>query len=195
MESFTMQKIYKEYQKAQKHGETEIEPLSDLLMPPPSFIQQQQMFKRERELSVDEKKYLLAAERGDIAGVKYYLEEADNFEKFNMNAVDPLGRSALYIAIEYENIEMIEMLLSFHVDVGEALLHAINEEFVEAVEILLHYKDTGGQLKDCKNSKKNSKSDHVSLDYKTTKHYFLALNTFSEILTYFNSAKIYILVE
>jgi hypothetical protein len=29
------------------------------------------------------------------------------------------------------------------VDVGEALLHAINEEFVEAVEILLHYQDHG----------------------------------------------------
>jgi hypothetical protein len=162
LESFTMQKIYKEYQKAQRQGEAGIEPLSDLLMPPPSFIQQQQMFKRERELSMDEKKYLLCAERGDIAGVKYYLEEAGNFEKFNMNAVDPLGRSALYIAIEYENIEMIELLLSFHVDVGEALLHAINEEFVEAVEILLHYKDSGGKLGDSKSSKKNSKSDNVS---------------------------------
>ena len=151
LQSFTMQKIYKEYQKAQKTGETGMEPLSDLLLPPPSFIQQEQNYKRDRELSMDEKKYLLSAERGDIAGVKYYLEEAANLEKFNMNAVDPLGRSALYIAIEYENIEMIELLLGYHVDVGEALLHAINEEFVEAVEILLHYQDHGGNLSEVKN--------------------------------------------
>jgi hypothetical protein len=156
-ESLTMQKIIKEYKKAaqmtgEAGDEAGIEP-GDLL--PPSYIQQQQMHKRERELSSDEKKYLLAAERGDIAGVKYYLEEAGSFDKFNMNAVDPLGRSALYIAIEYENIEMIEMLLSFHVDVGEGLLHAINEEFVEAVEILLNYQDA--QSNESKDGKKDSK--------------------------------------
>lgn len=148
LESFTMQKIYKEYKKAQRKGETDIEPLSDLFSPPQSVIQQQAMNRKERQLTADEKKYLLAAERGDIATVKYYLDEAHNFPKFNINAVDPLGRSALYIAIEYENIEMIEVLLSNHVDIGEALLHAINEEFVEAVEMLLNYIDHGGNLAD-----------------------------------------------
>jgi len=70
----------------------------------------------------------------------------------NINCLDPLGRSALLIgfyitkkcslsilqyfyfhllAIEYENIEMIELLLNYNVDTGEALLHAIDEEFVE----------------------------------------------------------------
>lgn len=34
-------------------------------------------------------------------------------------------------AIEYENLEMIELLLSYNVDTGEAILHAIDEEFVE----------------------------------------------------------------
>ena len=37
----------------------------------------------------------------------------------------------VHLAIEYENIEMIELLLSYDVDTGEALLHAIDEEFVE----------------------------------------------------------------
>lgn len=142
-----MQKIYKEYQKARRRGdESNLEPLSDLLQPPPSFIQQHQIFKRERELSNDEKQFLLAAERGDIPTVRHFLKEADNLDKFTINAVDPLGRSALYIAIEYENIEMIELLLQHNVDIGEALLHAINEEFVEAVEILLHYQDSGGTV-------------------------------------------------
>ena len=69
----------------------------------------------------------------------------------NINCLDPLGRSALLIgtmifrhmkkriifffslliAIEYENSEMIELLLNCNVDTGEALLHAIDEEFVE----------------------------------------------------------------
>lgn len=147
LETLTMQKIYKEYKKAQRTGEADIEPLSDLFSPPPCVLQQG-MNKRDRDLTSEEKKYLLAAERGDIATVKYYLDEATNLDKFNLNAVDPLGRSALHIAIEYENIEMIEMLLNNHVDVGEALLHAINEEFVEAVEMLLNYQDHGCNLTD-----------------------------------------------
>jgi ankyrin repeat protein len=136
-----MDKIYKEIKRAQITSQVDIEPLSDLLAPP-SLLQQQTIFQKDRQLSIEEKKYLLAAERGDIATVKFYLNQANNFEKFDMNVVDPLGRSALHIAIEYENIEMIEVLLNYHVDVGEALLHAINEEFVEAVEMLLHYQDS-----------------------------------------------------
>ena len=68
----------------------------------------------------------------------------------NINCLDPLGRSALLIgsprwysfpfcstvvffslAIEYENLEMIELLLSYNIDTGEALLFAIDEQFVE----------------------------------------------------------------
>ncbi|CAF4500248.1 unnamed protein product, partial [Rotaria magnacalcarata] len=41
----------------------------------------------------------------------------------------------------YENIEMIELLLNYNVDTGEAILRAIDEEFVEAVELLLHHED------------------------------------------------------
>jgi transient receptor potential cation channel subfamily C protein 4 len=148
-----MQKIYKEYQKAQKScvvDDGDIEPLSELFGPSSSVMQHNMQQRKERELSWDEKQFLLAAERGDIGKVKKYLEEAHTFEKFSINAVDPLGRSALYIAIEYENIEMIAILLENHVDVGEALLHAINEEFVEAVEMLLNYQDHGGNLTDVK---------------------------------------------
>ena len=69
----------------------------------------------------------------------------------NINCLDPLGRNALligsihfltccnglilssrhHLAIEYENIEMIELLLSYSIDTGEALLFAIDEQFVE----------------------------------------------------------------
>jgi ankyrin repeat protein len=114
----------------------------DLLSQPSNILQLVLDKKRERDLNADEKSFLIAAERGDLASVKLYLEQASlNSEKLSINCVDPLGRSALLIAIEYENLEMMELLLNHHVQVGEALLHAINEEFVEAVEILLAYQD------------------------------------------------------
>ncbi|CAN8012504.1 unnamed protein product, partial [Ixodes pacificus] len=41
------------------------------------------------------------------------------------------------MAIDNENLEMIELLLGHRVDTKDALLHAISEEYVEAVEVLL----------------------------------------------------------
>lgn len=55
----------------------------------------------------------------------------------NVNCVDPLGRSALLMAIDNENLEMVELLLEYRVETKDALLHAISEQFVEAVEVLL----------------------------------------------------------
>eukprot|EP00095_Tigriopus_kingsejongensis_P000849 maker-scaffold1971_size23625-snap-gene-0.2 protein:Tk00849 transcript:maker-scaffold1971_size23625-snap-gene-0.2-mRNA-1 annotation:"transient receptor potential-gamma protein isoform x7" len=58
----------------------------------------------------------------------------------NINCCDPLGRSALLMAIDNENLEMVET--------KDALLHSINEEFVEAVEVLLDYEQRhrGGEI-------------------------------------------------
>lgn len=41
------------------------------------------------------------------------------------------------IAIDAENLEMVELLVIMSVDTKDALLQAINAEFVEAVELLL----------------------------------------------------------
>jgi ankyrin repeat protein len=68
-----------------------------------------------------------------------------SINNININCVDPLGRTALQIAIENENIEMIEMLLRAHVEIGDALLHAINEENVEAVELILNHQVAKGE--------------------------------------------------
>ncbi|KAH9523131.1 hypothetical protein Btru_065902 [Bulinus truncatus] len=77
-------------------------------------------------------------ERGDVPSTRQYLNLAKQ-TGMNLNCLDPLGRTALLVAIENENIEMIELLLSYGVEVGDALLHAINEENVEAVELLLNH--------------------------------------------------------
>ncbi|CAL8280984.1 unnamed protein product [Arctogadus glacialis] len=101
--------------------------------------------RSESELSPLEKAYLGAVEKGDYASVKQALEEAEIYFKININCIDPLGRTALLIAIENENLEIIELVLSFNVYVGDALLHAIRKEVVGAVELLLnHRKPSGG---------------------------------------------------
>lgn len=62
--------------------------------------------------------------------------------ELNINCCDPIGRSGLLMAIDNENLEMIELLIGAGVEMKDALLHAINEEFVEAVELLLDHEDT-----------------------------------------------------
>uniref|UniRef100_A0A3Q1H8X8 Transient receptor ion channel domain-containing protein n=2 Tax=Anabas testudineus TaxID=64144 RepID=A0A3Q1H8X8_ANATE len=102
--------------------------------------------RAESELSPLEKAYLGAVEKGDYASVKHALEEAEIYFKININCIDPLGRTALLIAIENENLEIIELLLSFNVYVGDALLHAIRKEVVGAVELLLNHKKPSGGM-------------------------------------------------
>ncbi|XP_077518083.1 transient receptor potential-gamma protein-like [Amblyomma americanum] len=99
--------------------------------------------KPEGQLTLDEKKFLLAVERGDLATARRYLESADaGLSTLNCNCTDPLGRSALLMAIDNENLEMIELLLLHNVDTRDALLHAISEEYVEAVELLLEREES-----------------------------------------------------
>lgn len=46
------------------------------------------------------------------------------------------------MAIDNENLEMVELLIEHRVETKDALLHAISEEFVEAVEVLLDHEET-----------------------------------------------------
>ncbi|ULT98578.1 hypothetical protein L5515_003035 [Caenorhabditis briggsae] len=85
-----------------------------------------------------EKQFLLSCERGDIGSVRKLLAGIST-ENFNINCLDPLGRNALLIAIENENIEMIELLLDHNIETGDAILYAIGEENVEAVEIIVEH--------------------------------------------------------
>ncbi|XP_072517556.1 short transient receptor potential channel 5-like [Salminus brasiliensis] len=104
-----------------------------------------QIVRAEAELSSEERAYLTAVEKGDYAGVKMALQEAEIYYNININCLDPLGRSALLIAIENENLEVMELLLSHGVHVGDALLYAIRKEVVGAVELLLSYRKPSGE--------------------------------------------------
>ncbi|XP_037811373.1 transient-receptor-potential-like protein [Lucilia sericata] len=92
-------------------------------------------------LQMEEKKFLLAVERGDIANVRRILQKAHRKHHININCMDPLGRRALTLAIDNENLEMVELLVIMGVETKDALLHAINAEFVEAVELLLEHEE------------------------------------------------------
>ncbi|XP_054721282.1 transient receptor potential protein-like [Uloborus diversus] len=96
---------------------------------------------KDIQLSVFEKKFLLCSERGDVPAVRALLEKHKNNDRFNINCRDAVGRTALVVAIENENMELIELLLDNGIEQGDALLHAISEEYVEAVEVLLQHEE------------------------------------------------------
>jgi transient receptor potential cation channel subfamily C len=76
----------------------------------------------------------------------YSLIDAGLVDK---NCVDPMGRTALVLAIINEDLPMVKSLISLGVEAQDALFHAISEEFVEAVELLLDHEEmviAGGQL-------------------------------------------------
>jgi len=70
------------------------------------------------------------------------LQNSRETGAINIDCVDPLGRTALLMAIDNENLEMVELLLENKVETKDALLHAINEEYVEAVEVLLDHEES-----------------------------------------------------
>uniref|UniRef100_A0A669CVE2 Transient receptor potential cation channel, subfamily C, member 5a n=1 Tax=Oreochromis niloticus TaxID=8128 RepID=A0A669CVE2_ORENI len=104
-----------------------------------------QIVRAEVELSAEERAYLTAVEKGDYAGVKHALREAEVYYNMDVNCLDPLGRSALLIAIENENLEIMELLLDHGIHTGDALLYAIRKEVVGAVELLLSHKRPSGE--------------------------------------------------
>jgi len=69
--------------------------------------------KMEQMLTPEEKRFILLVERGDTASVaKTIAGHRSQPHVFDLDCVDPLGRSALSIAIMNENPEMMDLLLS-----------------------------------------------------------------------------------
>lgn len=69
------------------------------------------------------------------------LQRAHRKKHIDVNCLDSLGRGALTMAIDGENLEMVELLVIMGVETRDALLQAINVEFVEAVELLLEHEE------------------------------------------------------
>ena len=85
----------------------------------------------EKSLSNEERRFMLNAERGDCATVAKMIESNVAGKNFDINCMDPLGRTALSIAIINENPELMEILLDNEILTYDSLLLAIHEEYVE----------------------------------------------------------------
>lgn len=72
---------------------------------------------------------MLCAERGDCASVAKIIEDYSGQPGvFDINCTDPLGRSALSIAIINENPELMEILLDSGILTQDSLLLAIGRQ-------------------------------------------------------------------
>lgn len=69
------------------------------------------------------------------------IQTAHKDVTLDINCVDNLGRGAIMLAIDAENLEMLEILVIMGVQTKDALLYSINVEFVEAVEFLLEHEE------------------------------------------------------
>ncbi|KAL1434819.1 hypothetical protein MTO96_001712 [Rhipicephalus appendiculatus] len=85
-----------------------------------------------------ERTFLEAAERGDRHTMIRCLSPPD---PVNVNCTNILGRSAIQIAVDNENVEIVELLLrqpDVHIG-GDALLQAIREGAYKIVEMLIDH--------------------------------------------------------
>lgn len=108
-------------------------------------------------MNTTERKFLLAVERGNLSTVSQLLESND--PDLDINCCDPLARNALIIAIDNENLPMLKTLVEAGIRIEDALLYAIDENFVEAVELLLDHEEATynqGELHSWEQDRENS---------------------------------------
>lgn len=106
---------------------------------PDKFLALKDVREVKEETTLDEKLFLLACEKGDYYMVKKLLDENRHGE-LNINCVDVLGRDAVTITIENENLDILQLLLEHGCQATDALLVAIDSEVVGAVDILLNHR-------------------------------------------------------
>ncbi|XP_071948244.1 short transient receptor potential channel 4-like [Antedon mediterranea] len=83
-----------------------------------------------------EKLFLAAAEKGDKKAILYAL---DNAPDLNINCVDREGRSALIIAINNGNSDIIKVLLEHGIQLGDSLLRSVDEQFTLGVQLICEH--------------------------------------------------------
>ncbi len=91
------------------------------------------------QLTDEERVYLNAAALGDAPIIRQSLEE--NEIALNVNCVDYMGRNALHLAVDSENMEAVESLLDKinYECMEEALLHAISKGAAKVVKVIIEH--------------------------------------------------------
>ncbi|XP_033117300.1 transient-receptor-potential-like protein, partial [Anneissia japonica] len=123
-----------------------------------------QLFSEGNRLTKNERDLLEAAQKGDKATILRCLKNTE--DPVNVNVTDILGRSALQMAVDNENIEIVEILLAQeNVFIGDALLYAIKEGVYKMVEMMVNHPSISVEMLgegwyDMKNSLKTDSSDY-----------------------------------
>lgn len=105
-------------------------------MPPPPAVN----IRTHDQISPQERKFLEAAERGDKPTLQECLLGRDGEAPLNVNCLDSMGRSALEIAVDNENLEVVDLLLKQpDIRIGNALLCAIREGVYRLVEMQVNH--------------------------------------------------------
>uniref|UniRef100_A0A6G1S4Q2 Transient receptor potential-gamma protein n=1 Tax=Aceria tosichella TaxID=561515 RepID=A0A6G1S4Q2_9ACAR len=91
-----------------------------------------------------EREFLLAVQRGELDALRQFLKTR-TLTQLDVNCRDPLDRNALIICIDHKDLDTMKLLLETDACVGDALLYAIKENYVEAVEALLQYLEVNKQ--------------------------------------------------
>ncbi|VDI33840.1 transient receptor potential cation channel subfamily C member 4 [Mytilus galloprovincialis] len=114
--------------------------------------------------NTNERIFLEAVERGDKHTVVRCLHEPN---PVNVNCTNMLGRSAIQIAVDNENVEIVEILLQQDgVEIGDALLYAIREGVYKIVEMLIDHPSIKSNMLGSEWSKmKNNGQGEESSDY------------------------------
>lgn len=91
------------------------------------------------KLTDEERVFLNAAALGDVGCIRDTLENTGTNcnSNLNINCVDYMGRNALHLAVDSENVEAIENLLdklAFQC-IADALLHAISKGATKIVKV------------------------------------------------------------
>ncbi|CCD62573.2 Transient receptor ion channel domain-containing protein [Caenorhabditis elegans] len=104
-------------------------------IPPPAAVH----IRTNDMISPEERRFLEAAELGNKPTLQECLDY-DGDRRLNVNCLDSMGRTALEIAVDNENMEVVELLLQQpDIRIGNALLCAIREGVYRLVEVLVNH--------------------------------------------------------
>ncbi|XP_071802495.1 transient receptor potential-gamma protein-like isoform X3 [Asterias amurensis] len=83
-----------------------------------------------------ERLFIQAVERGDRKAIIFAL---DNAPDLNINCSDQDDRPALLISIQNGNSDIVQLLLDHNVQLGDSLLRAVDEQFVQGVRLICEH--------------------------------------------------------
>ncbi|XP_033110107.1 short transient receptor potential channel 5-like isoform X2 [Anneissia japonica] len=83
-----------------------------------------------------EQLFIQAVQRGDRKAITFALANAPDL---NINCVDSEGKTALVLAIQNGNSDIVKILLDNNIQLGDSLLKAVDEQFIEGVKLICEH--------------------------------------------------------